>query len=70
LDRPSDIELRIHDVAGRLVRVIERGRLPAGVHRLSWDGRDRFGRDAPHGIYLATLTSGSERVAKKLVKLH
>ena len=46
----------IFDPAGRLVRVLERvdGNAP-----LEWDGRDDAGREAPAGIYLVRLTSGS-----------
>jgi len=44
----ADIELTVHDVAGRLVR-----RLPAaaGSREVVWDGRDAEGRDLPSGIY-------------------
>jgi hypothetical protein len=49
------VRTRIHDVAGRAVRQHDAGRLAAGQHRLSWDGRgDRGARLGP-GVYFVEL---------------
>src|SRR2546425_473614 len=43
-----------------LVRTLRGGTdLPAGDHRLSWDGHDDEGRPAPPGYYLLTIESKS-----------
>lgn len=65
----ADVEVRIQDIEGRLVRVLTQGRLEPGTHRLAWDGRDRNGHQAPQGVYLATLASGVTRASAKVVKL-
>jgi phage tail sheath protein FI len=59
----SRVELRILDLAGRLVRVLEPGRtFGAGEHRLLWDGRDDKGRALGSGVYLARMSvAGSVR---------
>lgn len=64
------VELGVFDVAGRRVCDLVTGQLPAGGHTVVWDGRDRFGRAAVAGTYLAVLrVSGEQRVEKlSLVK--
>jgi len=54
---PTDgtVSLRIYDLAGRLVRNLDTGRLTAGRHEMTWDGRDDAGRTAASGAYLLRL---------------
>ena len=44
--------VRIHDLAGRLVRTVQDGPLSAGVHTLTWDLHDESGRTVAPGLYL------------------
>jgi hypothetical protein len=53
-------QLSIYDLAGRLVRVLVEGEVPAGSHEAVWDGRDASGRSAPSGSYLARLVAGGK----------
>jgi flagellar hook assembly protein FlgD len=53
-------QLSIYDLAGRLVRVLVEGEIPAGSHEAVWDGRDTSGRSAPSGSYLARLVAGGK----------
>jgi 3-phytase len=55
LARPGHGRLAVHDGAGRRVRMLHDGALPAGPHAVAWDGRDDAGRRLPPGIYLAHL---------------
>ena len=55
LPREAAVSLRIYDVAGRLVRTLPGGLLPAGPHARTWDGRDDRGRGAASGAYVARL---------------
>jgi hypothetical protein len=48
----ASIGLGIVDPSGRVVRRLVERPLPAGVHRLYWDGRDDAGREVPAGLYL------------------
>jgi hypothetical protein len=52
--------LQIHDAGGRLVRVLVRGLVPAGSHKVIWDGRDDDGRSLPNGVYFYSLRHGSD----------
>jgi hypothetical protein len=51
---------------GRLVRTLLEGRLSAGPHRLTWDGRDQGGQPLPAGVYFVKLELGGRTVATKL----
>jgi hypothetical protein len=62
--------LAVYDVRGRLVTVLQAASLPAGIHRVSWNGRDKTGQIAGSGVYFARLLTGSSGVAtSKLVLL-
>jgi len=62
--------LAVYDIAGRLVRVLVDGELPAGSHEASWDGRDSGGRGMASGSYFARLTANGrvETVRMGLVR--
>lgn len=59
LARGASFTLSVHDVRGRLVRVLNRGVAPAGDHEVSWSGRDQQGRALPSGTYLLLLETSS-----------
>jgi hypothetical protein len=55
-----DVELRILDLRGHLVRILVAQELSRGQqYEVIWDGLDRSGRKAPSGTYLVQLTVGS-----------
>ena len=49
--------VRVFDVAGGLVAVLQDGPLPAGNHSVVWDGREATGRRVAPGVYFARLTT-------------
>jgi photosystem II stability/assembly factor-like uncharacterized protein len=69
LARDSEVELRVHDVTGRLVTVLDRGPRPMGDHEVVWDGRDAAGDRVRVGIYFLRLKAGSEVLHRKVVRL-
>jgi hypothetical protein len=56
----------LRDVAGRRVRTLHRGALPAGETALIWDGRGDDGRLLPAGMYWACVHTDDEVVARRL----
>lgn len=52
--------LAIHDLAGRLVRVIVDAHLEPGAHEAVWNGRDDAGRTVGSGVYLARLEADDQ----------
>jgi hypothetical protein len=64
------VELAIYDLGGRQVRVLLTHDAQApGPHRLVWDGRDRAGRAAGAGIYVAALTVEGRRFERRFALL-
>jgi hypothetical protein len=55
LPRSGRARLVVYDVAGRRVRGLLDGDLPAGPREVAWDGRDDAGRAVAAGSYLARL---------------
>ena len=43
--------------------------LEAGLHTLTWDGRDDQGRPLASGIYLYRLTFGDKALVRKMTLL-
>ncbi len=57
------------DVAGRRVRALARGNLPATTSTVRWDLRDDAGGRARDGVYFAVLTTAAGRRVQKFVVL-
>ena len=67
----AGVDLRIHDVSGRLVRVLLAGEeMAPGRHEVVWDGRDSGGRRAASGVYFCRMvtTEGSETQRMVMMK--
>ncbi|MFH1278066.1 MAG: S8 family serine peptidase [Candidatus Eisenbacteria bacterium] len=69
LPEASQAEVRIFDVAGRVVRTVAEGRFPAGEHHLAWDGRDDSGREVTSGVYFYRLKMGDKVESRRLTLL-
>jgi len=63
------VQLKVYDVAGRLVRVLADDVLAAGVHERVWDGRDSRGLSAASGVYFYRLSAKDFIQTKKMVLL-
>jgi flagellar hook assembly protein FlgD len=61
------VQLKLYNVAGRLVRTLENGELDAGTHTRMWDKRTDAGTIAASGIYFARLVAGDRVLGQKLV---
>ncbi len=59
--------LCVYNLKGQLVRVLADAQMPAGNHRLVWDGKDAQGRDQGSGVYLYRLESGDFRQTRKMI---
>jgi subtilisin family serine protease/subtilisin-like proprotein convertase family protein len=66
LARGGEVELAVFDLRGRLVRRLVDGELPAGAHRVRWDGRDASGRESASGVYLVRLIAPDARALQKM----
>jgi hypothetical protein len=64
--RQAPVEIVIYDPLGREVRVLERGVIPAGRHMITWDGRDRNGKDVGAGLYFCRMKAGKFTKTQKM----
>lgn len=62
-------KLAVYSVSGQLVRTLVNGNQAAGVHNISWDGKDQGGRRVSSGVYIYKLEAGSDKVSGKLIML-
>jgi len=58
---PGTIELTVYNLLGQKVRTLFAGRIQSGEHRVTWDGKDEWGRDMSSGVYLCRLTADRSR---------
>ncbi|MBM3308489.1 MAG: T9SS type A sorting domain-containing protein, partial [Candidatus Eisenbacteria bacterium] len=69
LPRPGQVEVVIYNLAGREVRAIFSGELPAGAHSVTWDGRTSDGSVAASGTYWYQLRTPDGRTSRSMVLL-
>lgn len=62
------VELFIYSESGKLVRRLVRKELDAGIHSVSWNGCNMYGRNASQGMYYYTLRSGDFKATKTIYK--
>lgn len=61
LSKPASCTVAVMNIAGRVVREVERDRLRgAGTQTAAWDGRSRDGTPVPAGVYLVKVTARGE----------
>lgn len=66
LPKASHVELRVFDVAGRLVRSLDSTNHAEGMHAAVWDGQDEFGIAVAPGTYFVKLTAEGVHRTQKL----
>jgi len=67
LPGPAQVELRIYDVAGALVRRLADGVQAAGYRSAQWNGCDDRGRRVAPGVYYVRFRAGDFLATQKLV---
>jgi hypothetical protein len=67
LPYPTEVDIRIFDVSGRVVKKLVSGRLNSGYYDLVWSGQDNKGRIIPAGIYFVQITTGDFNAQEKVI---
>ncbi|MCK4632575.1 MAG: T9SS type A sorting domain-containing protein [candidate division Zixibacteria bacterium] len=62
LPQSSQVKLAVFNVLGQTVTVLTDRQMPAGVHRVEFDGTDQ-----PSGIYFYRLSYGKESLTRKMI---
>jgi len=56
----GEVELTIYNIKGQKVKQLLGEHLPAGEHKIVWDGKDYFGNSASSGVYVYKLKLNGE----------
>jgi len=68
VDKPGNVDVRVFNTRGELVRTITNQWYPQGQHEVSWDGKTQSGGHAPSGIYYVRAKSnGATDVIKAVL---
>lgn len=65
--RSVPTQIQVSNLLGQEVATLLRRQLGPGRYEILWEGRDRFGNNAPPGIYFYTLHAATYRATRKLV---
>ena len=65
----SQVQLRIYNLVGQVVRTLVGERQAAGRYAIRWDGRDDRGLSVSSGIYFYSLSTEKFRAVNKLMLL-
>lgn len=70
LDMAGQVDVAVYDLAGRRIRTLLDGVLPAGDHTVWWNGRDSGDRACASGIYFCVLRQGGAVAVQRMLLLH
>lgn len=65
----NEVELTVYNVLGQRVRSLYSGKLPAGMHKLEWNGRNDAGERLGSGIFFVNLRAAGRQQTVKAVLL-
>jgi len=69
LPEPSEVNLSVYNIMGQKVRTLVEGRQFAGVHMVTWDGKNENGETVASGVYFYTIRAGTYLETKKMTLL-
>ncbi|MDE0042860.1 MAG: leucine-rich repeat domain-containing protein, partial [Candidatus Poribacteria bacterium] len=74
LSEDANVQIRIYDTEGAIVRTLDLGHQPAAVYErrekaIHWNGRNNFGERVASGLYFYTLTAGDYTATRKMLIL-
>lgn len=67
LTRSGEASIEVFDLLGNRLVTLLNGQMQAGNHMVSWDGKDRYGRQQPGGVYLYILKTDDGMQSKRMV---
>lgn len=66
---PTNVDIRVYDVRGQLVRTLKNSSELNSVVTMRWDGTSQSGVPAPSGIYFLRVKAGDDEAIRKVVLL-
>ncbi len=67
LTRSQSVRISVHDMRGRQVVELIRGQFRAGMHTVTWGGRDTTGRAVASGAYLVRAVTDDGQISRKVL---
>ena len=67
ISKPVLVKINIYNTLGEYVCTLFDGFQDTGDHTIHWDGRDKVGNTVSSGTYFFVITSGQEKISKKMV---
>lgn len=68
-ERPTKIELRVYDRAGKQVKELFYGKNELGFHIIAWNGKDNYNRTVNPGIYFIQLKIANTITTIPLIRI-
>jgi predicted glutamine amidotransferase len=65
----GEVELTIYNIKGQKVKQLLGEHLPAGEHKIVWDGKDSRGGAAATGFYFYKISAGNDTTVRKMLLL-
>jgi len=65
----SEVKLAIYNIRGQKVKTLVDGKQTAGVHKVTWDGKNDKGESVASGVYFYTIKAGSYIQTNKMTLL-
>jgi hypothetical protein len=66
---PTDVDIRVYNVRGQLMRTLKRSEELNTVLTMRWDGTMQDGVPAPSGVYFLRVKAGETEAVRKIVLL-
>ncbi|RLA40867.1 MAG: flagellar basal body rod modification protein, partial [Gammaproteobacteria bacterium] len=66
LNKSEAVTLTVFDISGKKIVDLVRGNQAAGLHTVSWNGKNNSGQAVPSGTYVYRLTTGSKTESRKM----
>jgi hypothetical protein len=67
LPKSCKVSLMVYDVLGREIIRLMTGEQTAGCYRIRWNGRDRYGKQVPSGVYFYRIEAGEFVAVRKML---
>ena len=68
LAKTGGANLRIIDLLGRTVKILDRGVKEPGEYQVIWDGKNSKGKNLPAGTYFCVLSINGQSISQKIIK--
>jgi hypothetical protein len=69
ISQPGKVSLKVYNIQGQLVKVLDEGHRTEGEYGVKWNGRDGNDRQVSNGIYFYSLCNGTEIITNRLIMI-